>query len=129
MKDARTSIEDLLDQMRPVLVEIGIPVEQINMRCGHHLIKTCNVAFDWLHDIFVSNEFQELLRIWNLLPENIWKRYRMHGFEDFREQILLSEAGRDVIKLWRCKRPRLFGKNRPRDLEMLDTMRGDVCRK
>lgn len=127
--DARTSLEDLLNQMREVLVVSGIQEDQIRMRSGNHKIKTCVKAFDWLHDLFMSKEYKEVKRIWDLLPAKIWARYKSFGIEDTREQNLLVAAGKKLNKKWKQKRPRLFGKDRPKDLEDIATNRMDTCRK
>jgi len=127
-KDARSSLENLLNEMRPLLLVAGVPTHQIRMRSGRHKIATCVKAFDWLHDIYLSEEYRQIKYVWSLLPPEVWKRYETVSLEDTREQILLSNAQVALLKLWKNKRPRLFGKNRVSDLQFIDTSNMDSCR-
>jgi len=126
--DARSSIEFLLRDMKSILLAAGIPKYQIRMRSGRHKIETCAKAFDWLHDVFMSPEYVQMNYIWSLLPKEIWERYEKFGITDTREQGLLLLAKKNLVKVWRKNRPRLFGKNRSSDNNILDTTQFDSCR-
>jgi hypothetical protein len=114
--------------MREVLLVAGVPIEQIRMRNGCHKIQTCAKAFDWLHQLYISPEFKELERVYNLLPVEVWIRYNLLEVTDTREQLMLIKAKDKVIKLWRKKRPQLFGKDRAVDVKLLDVDIRDRCR-
>lgn len=115
MNDARSQIEKLLKEMETVLVLAGVPKHQIHMQSGGHKIDTCANAFDWLHDLKMSKEYSVLGYIWDLLPEEVWKRYEICGIEGMREQYLLADAKLALLKKWKKGRPRLFNRNSKKD--------------
>jgi hypothetical protein len=110
--------------MKPYLVAAGVPEGQIRMACGNHKIKTCIAAFDWLHNIYMSKEYKALVFAWDLLPPIVWNRYKMFELQGMREQLILESAVGPVLKLWRDKRPRIFGKDKP----LPETLDMDTCR-
>lgn len=126
--DARSSIEKLLKDMQPVLLAAGVPKNQIRLRSGRHKIETCAKAFDWLHDVFMSPEYIQMNYIWSLLPAEVWQRYDRLGITETREQGLLLIAQKNLLKLWKRSRPRLFGKDRPTDNNIIDNSNFDSCR-
>jgi len=126
--DARTSVELLLNEMKPILLAAGVPKYQIHMRSGRHKISTCNTAFDWLHHVKISPEYAAMVYVWGLLPEEVWERYEKFGLTDTREQLMLISASKDLLKLWKKSRPRLFGKNRVKDNPFIDNASFESCR-
>ena len=114
---ARTSdesLDSLLNTMRPLLIVAGVPKEQIRIRSGKLQIATLSKAFDWLHDLKMSLEFDELISTWKLVPEKTWERYRLFGIEGLVEQQLLDIAKKKVLKKWKTGRPAVFNKDRKR---------------
>lgn len=99
------------------------------MRSGSHRIKTCAKAFDWLHDLYLSEEYNEVKKIYELLPPEMWRRYELFEIEGLREQELLQAACRKLWSAWRKNRPSLFNKDRKdNDKETIDNKVPDNCR-
>ena len=73
---------------------------------------TLDKAFDWLDNLFLSDAYVGVLGIYKLLPPDVWKLYKLHELEGMREQELLDEACKKLLKSWRTKRPTLFGKDK-----------------
>ena len=111
-KTSGETLKGLLDEMRPLLIVAGVPKGQIRVRDGRLQITTLSKAFDWLHDLKISSEFTELVKVRKLLPEATWKRYKLYEIEGLREISLLEAASKKVAKLWKSGRPRVFNKNR-----------------
>ncbi len=109
---ATESINFLLDEVKPALLMIGVPKQCIRIKEGKHRIDAYNRAFDWLHDLKMSAEYINLLKVRALLPEGTWRRYDAFEITDLREQILLSEAKRKLLKRWSHKRPAMFKRNK-----------------
>lgn len=114
-KTSSESISSLLDTMRSLLIVAGIPKEQIRIRKGKPRIETLSKAFDWLHNLKISPAFEDLIKVWKLLPEAIWARYKLYQIEGLKEQELLIIASKKVLKLWKTKRPAVFNKDRKKD--------------
>lgn len=95
--------------MKPLLLKAGVPARQINIRNSKAKIDTLLKAFDWLHDVRMSKEYEEIDYAWNLVPSVIWKRYERLGLTGLREQAILEKAKRALLKLWKTKRPKIFG--------------------
>ncbi len=111
-KTSGETLKGLLGEMRHFLIIAGVPKEQIRVRDGKLQITTLSKAFDWLHDLKMSSEFSELVKVRSLLPEATWKRYKLYEIEGLREVYLLEAASKKVAKLWKSGRPRVFNKNR-----------------
>jgi len=111
-KTSSETLKGLLNSMRHMLVVAGVPKEQIRVRDGKLQITTLSKAFDWLHNLKMSPEFSELVKIRKLLPETTWKRYKLYDIEGLREIALLEAASKKVVKFWKSGRPRIFNKNR-----------------
>lgn len=111
---AWTDVETLLEQMKPLLIEAGVPERQVAMPKGKlpeeipipHYVK----AFDWLHNLATSPEWTELKRIKALCPDHVWAAYKAQQITGLREQLMLQSAQLAVRKLWKFKRPSLFGR-------------------
>ncbi len=127
MDDARDTITKLLDEMRHYLILAKVPQSQINMRIGRHKIATCITAFDWLSNLHASDVYKNFVWLRDQLPEETWRHYELHEIKGLREQILLEDLGKLLLKEWRNKRPNLFGKNRVKDSEIIIDGAVDTC--
>ncbi len=107
-------IENLLVEMKRILFVACVPKHQIRIRSGKHKTDTYANAFDWLHNLYMSDAYHQVKAIYNLLPEEIWRRYDLFEIEGLREQILLEAACKKLFKAWRTKRPQLFNKDKKR---------------
>ena len=55
--------------------------------------------FNWILSIY-DNQYKELKKIKDLLPDETWKRYKDFGIVGLREQYLLRDAQYDLRKVW-----------------------------
>lgn len=106
------TIERLLNEMRPLLIEVGIrnavmPVVDPEVNIALSLM---NDSFDWLHRLYLSPEYKAALRIFLCVPASHWEGYRANNIHNLREQVLLAEKAMPLRKLWRTNRPAFFGK-------------------
>ena len=85
------------------------------MRSGKLQVATLQKAFDWLHDLYMSPIYSNVKDFYALLPEEIWKRYELFEVEGLREQVLLDDASRKLLQVWRSKRPVIFNKDKKRE--------------
>lgn len=113
LKDLRR----MLVEMRPILVEAGINLEHYELpeddEIEHLYPEIFTTAFNWLLDIR-GNQYAKILGIKELLPEEIWERYKKwEGFEEHREVVMLNTALR-VLKAHMAihNRPDLFCKTK-----------------
>ncbi|MEE9548732.1 MAG: hypothetical protein V3V68_05190 [Nitrosomonadaceae bacterium] len=60
----------------------------------------------------MSDEYEDMVYVYDLVPSETWKRYELLEIEGLREQILLEKASKKLLKKWRTKRPRLLGKRK-----------------
>ncbi len=95
--------------MKPLLLVAGVPNKQINIRTAAPKIDTLNKAFDWLHDIKISHQWETLKEAWAMLPEETWRRYKTFELEGLAEQNILKSAQKTLLSLWKTKRPYIFG--------------------
>ncbi len=109
---AAESINILLTEVKSTLLMAGVPEKCLQIKDGKHRIDAYNRAFDWLHNLKLSVEYINLLKIRGLLPEATWRRYDAFEITDLREQILLSEAKRKLLKRWTHKRPAMFKRHK-----------------
>ncbi len=107
------SINRLLDEVRPILILAGVPEKCIKIKKSKHRIDACNRAFDWLHELKISVEFAHFKRIRALLPESTWEKYKLFKIENLREQVLLRNAGRAILRKWTRKRPTMLKGHKP----------------
>lgn len=112
MESPRETLEHLLDIMRPYLKAAGIPPGQINARAGKHKTDTLGKAFDWLHDLYIHPDYAHHQYVYNLVPSETWKRYRLHGVTGLQEQALLILSSKIIRSLWKTKRPALFRRDK-----------------
>jgi len=103
-------IHRLLDSIERYLIMAGVPANQIRIAQGvDYSIKVCAKAYDWLHRLSMSAEMDELKRVRALRNEEQWSHYTFMGIEGLTEQVMLKKAGIALLKVWRTKRPRMFG--------------------
>lgn len=126
MQQAWDDIGKLLGEMRFILIEAGIPERQVQM--PRTLVGSGEVeqtvpadplriqsdtyvkAFDWLHNLSLSDAYLGVLKVKSLLKQEIWDMYKLQGFRGLQEQILLDKAQIKLRKLWKQNRPTFFGK-------------------
>jgi hypothetical protein len=102
-------LNELLLEMKPMLLVAGVPPKQINIRTKAPKIDTALKAFDWLHDLKMSKEWDDLCYAWGLLPEETWARYAAFELEGLREQLILEKSQKALLKSWKTNRPKIFG--------------------
>ncbi len=96
--------------MRSTLISSKIPKHQINIRAKKTQIKTYAAAFDWLHDLKLSDEYNNYVAARRLLPEKTWKMYETLQLEGLAEIKILNATGSALRKRWRKSRPVIFNK-------------------
>lgn len=94
--------------MKTILKAAGAQDHQLSVIPKEYKTKTLALAFDWLHDIYMSDDYAKVLKVWNLLPEAVWSNYELLGVTDLTEQRLLISESKGLLKLWKTNRPRLF---------------------
>ncbi len=102
-------LQRLLNEMQPLLKIAGVPDKQINIRTAAPKIDTLHKAFDWLHDLKLSYQWETLEKAWAMLPEEVWKRYKAFELEGLAEQKILESAQKALLALWKTNRPKIFG--------------------
>jgi hypothetical protein len=115
MQTAWSQVESLLNELRPLLVEAGIQEHQVKMPTGREVdeipIPQYVKAFDWLHELKISREWEVLLAAKALLPQLAWDNYKALGMRGLREQVILESAQLAIRKAWKDKRPSFFGRH------------------
>ncbi len=84
--------------MKPILRAAGVLDHQLDIVPREYKTKTLAVAFDWLHDIYLSNEYDRVVKIWTSVTPEVWENYKLLGVENLTEQRLLLQT---VWILWR----------------------------
>jgi hypothetical protein len=119
LQQAWEEVEKLLDELRFVLVESGVPEHQVQMPRTDNgdpadplriQSDTYIKAFDWLHNLSISSAYAGVLKVKALLPQHIWDMYKLQGLRGLQEQLLLDKAQIKLRKLWKQNRPTFFGK-------------------
>jgi len=100
------SVNKLIDELRSVLLAAGI---HIKFKSKNPTIPTLNRAFDWLHDLKLSEEYKYMKYVYSLRPPDTWRRYELFEIEGLAEQELLKKAIKNLLKRWRIKRPTTLG--------------------
>lgn len=98
--------------MKPFLVIAGVKKVQIDLSIKKPHLKSATAAFDWLHDLFMSHEYLDLMMAYSLRPPKTWESYKTLEIEGLAEQVILEKASKKLLKRWRTKRPRLLGKRK-----------------
>lgn len=104
----------LLDEMRPILLAVGIHEKRLIINVERKQVKTLVDAYDWLHELYLSSEFELAKKARSLVSEEVWGNYNLLGIKDLQEQILWNKAKDNLLKRWRHKRPNIFGRLRCR---------------
>lgn len=142
MQQAWDDIAKLLDELKFLLVESGVPEHQVRM--PRTVIgeaeqpadplriqsDTYVKAFDWLHNLSISDEYAKVVKVKALLSQHIWDMYKLQELRGLQEQILLEKAQIKLRKLWKQNRPTFFGKVYREEPTEPDTDQGDsdgVC--
>ena len=94
--------------MRTILKAAKIPDHQLYVIPKEYKTKTLATAFDWLHDVYLSNEYSRVYLVWESVSPEVWENYKLLDITDLTEQRLLTVTSKTLIKLWKNKRPRLF---------------------
>ena len=101
--------------MKPLLISARVPARQINIRNPKAKIDTLLNAFDWLHDVKMSKEYENIEYVWGLVTPETWERYEKLNITGLREQNMLESAQKALLKLWKTNRPKIFGTKRDND--------------
>lgn len=104
----------LLGIVRPILLVSGVPEKRLTIDVKRKKLKTLVDAYDWLHDLSMSHEFLDAVKVRALVSEEVWQRYEILEIRDLQEQILWKKAKENLLKRWRNKRPNIFGRLRCR---------------
>ena len=118
MKQAWENVQALIDDMRPLLLQAGIPERQTNMpEADPEDIKSERYVeiFDWLHALRMSPEWEKTTKARALVPEYVWENYRLHEIRGLQEQIILENANIALRKAWKRSRPFFFGRKFKKD--------------
>ena len=117
LKDAHSTVSTLLDEMKPLLLLSGCNPKHVRVADGDFKLKMYNDAYDWLHRIYLSCEYAAVKAVYDTRTPETWLMYEAMGTEGLWEQEAIAAAGVALKKLWRTKKPRLFGldKEPPKD--------------
>ncbi len=103
---------DLLNKMKPLLIIAGVKKQQVDLTISKPHLKSAATAFDWLHDLYMSLEYGNMVKAYALVPPEIWARYKLLEIEGLAEQRILEETSKKLLKKWRNNRPRLLSKRK-----------------
>lgn len=95
-------IEMLHTEMRELTLRAGVKIENINQIASLNN-ETPKELLEGTLDFLISvrnHEYEQMLKIWNLLPKEIWDRYLSFGETALREQLLLREQFKLLRKRW-----------------------------
>lgn len=112
LQESHEVVEKLLNEMKPILLRCGCNPNHVRVAVGDFKLKTYNTAYDWLHRLYLSDAYAEAKRIYDMRTPETWVMYDLMGTEGLWEQEALEAAGVAVKRLWRTKKPRLFGKDK-----------------
>lgn len=112
LKEAHATVETLLDEMKPILLLSGCNENHVRVADGDFKLKLYNDSFDWLHRIYLSPEYAAVRKIYEMRTPSTWVMYALMGTEGLWEQDAIIDRGIALKKLWRTKKPRLFGKDK-----------------
>lgn len=60
-----------------------------------------NLAEDEVWEIRLESAFREYDKIWNLLPPEVWRNYKILCITGLREQKLLHDAKEAIRTIWK----------------------------
>lgn len=114
MQQAFENVEDLLNSLKPLLLEAGVPERQLLMPQGRKpeeiKLEKYVEAFDWLHRISISGEYAGVQKAKKLVSEETWAKYKAYNITGLQEQIILNNALLKLRRAWKTNRPSFFGK-------------------
>lgn len=113
MKQAWDDVQKLIDEMRPLLLQAGIPERQTKMpEAEPEEIKSERYVeiYDWLHALKLSSEWDTVKKARGLVKEYVWVNYKATGVQGLQEQIILENANIKLRKIWKRNRPFFFGR-------------------
>ena len=114
MQQAWSDVDNLLSEMRPILALTKIPPRQLEMPKADPnriQVKTYTKVYDWLHQVKLSEEYQNVEYAYNLVPPEQWEAYDMHEIEGLQEQLILAKAASALQQRWKQDRPSFFGRD------------------
>lgn len=125
MQQAWSDIEKLLNEMKPYLVEARCKAVQMSERDpneynGQHLAD----VFDWLHQLYLSEAYTNVLAAKALVPESMWQNYKLLGVTGLREQMILESRLRELLKAWKANRPGFFNHKKRHETEQDEHQEG-----
>lgn len=113
MQDSWLSVQSLINEVKHLLLESGVPERQVTMPEGDPtwiLITKYDEIFTWLHELKLSPEYEAAAKAWKLVKPEVWQGYKDHGFTGLREQDILQAALMKLRKRWKKDRPSFFGR-------------------
>lgn len=114
MREAFENVEAMLNELAPLLLESGIPEHQVRMPYGREAneikIEQYAKAFDWLHRLSISPQYEAVKKAKALRTEELWATYKAYGFKNLQEQVILEKAQDGLRRAWRYNRPSFFGR-------------------
>lgn len=87
-------IRGLLRIMGQQMLAAGVKEEYLSVPDDAEILPVNFIkpAYKWLHDI-CDREYQEVMYVWNKLPEKVWETYFAIGdFDEHREVVMLRKA-------------------------------------
>lgn len=114
MNQAFENVEQLLNELRPMLLEMGVSEKACAMPTGYVESISADdymTAFDFLHVISLSTEWAAVLKARALIPESHWVNLKLMGAHGLAEQKQLERSFIGLRRLWKSNRPCFFGRH------------------
>ena len=108
-------LHDMFFEMKPILVRAGVAIDRYELPDSELLDAIPEdaliFAYAWLKTIY-QGTYEDAMKVYRLLPEEIWIRYALWGeFDEHRECVLLAEACAKILNQMLVKnRPELYKK-------------------
>lgn len=116
-KKRKQLVDEILQvhgKMCPMLLKSDIsetrikrPIDKMEKK-DYNTVRKLRTWINRIHD----NEFEKVMEVWKLLPEDKWKWYLDMEIYDLEEQRLLREAKRELDEAWGHKPKRKKGAKR-----------------
>lgn len=113
MQDSWNAVQRLIEELKPLLLESGVPERQVTMPEADPtwiVVTKYDDIFTWLHELKLSPEYEAAVRAWKLVKPEVWQGYKDHGFTGLQEQNILQAALAKLRKRWKLNRPSFFGR-------------------
>lgn len=93
---------DYLDIMQPILKHLIINVEKLKKRLIREDVKSIYImdVYKILHEIIEDCIPADYEYAYNLIPEEMWKTYKLMGYKGLREQVILCDVIKRFRKSW-----------------------------